>query len=228
MKYKEITEAVFISRPNRFIARVNINGTVETVHVKNTGRCREILVPGTKVYLEKGTGAKRKTGWSLVAAMKNEMLINIDSQAPNRIAEEALLGGTLLSTLSITKLKREAVYGKSRLDFYFENDTRKGYIEVKGVTLERDGAAIFPDAPTDRGARHLEELIAASQDGFLCYVIFVIQLNGASSFMPNKETDPLFAAALKKASESSVNILAYDCVVNPDCIYLRNSVPIIL
>ena len=218
MKYKQIVRGTFIERPNRFIAKVNIAGKTETVHVKNTGRCRELLVPGATVYLEAGNNPERKTAYDLVAVQKQDRLINMDSQAPNKVVEEWLLKKELFPGLIC--VRPETKYGNSRFDFYVEYDKEdspsksgKAFIEVKGVTLERDGVVLFPDAPSDRAVKHVEELIQAKAAGYDAYILFVIQMDGVKYFLPNSETHPEFAEALEKAAQSGVEILAYDCSV---------------
>ena len=218
MKYKQIVRGTFIERPNRFIAKVNIAGKTETVHVKNTGRCRELLVPGATVYLEAGDNPERKTAYDLVAVQKQDRLINMDSQAPNKVVEEWLLKKELFPGLIC--VRPETKYGNSRFDFYVEYDKEdsrsksgKAFIEVKGVTLERDGVVLFPDAPSDRAVKHVEELIQAKAAGYDAYIIFVIQMDEVKYFLPNRETHPEFAEALEKAARSGVEILAYDCSV---------------
>lgn len=231
MQYGEVRPAIFLERPNRFIARVLLDGQEETVHVKNTGRCREILLPGTSVYLEKSSNPDRKTKWSLITAVKENRLINIDSQAPNRVVEEALLANKIkLPGISgnLTFLKREVPYGSSRFDFYYTTDEQKGYIEVKGVTLEREGGVFFPDAPTPRGTRHLKELASAVAEGYQCYAIFLVQMTGAAYFAPNRTTDPAFAAMLEKAKQSGVIIEAIDCQVTPDSLTAGNRIPVLI
>jgi len=212
MRYEKIVRGTFIERPNRFIAYVDIDGKKEVVHVKNTGRCRELLVPGATVYLEKGNNPERKTAYDLVAVQKQERLINMDSQAPNKVVEEWLLKKELFSDLIC--VRPESKYGNSRFDFYVEyGRADKAFIEVKGVTLERDGVVLFPDAPSDRAVKHVEELIRAKEDGYDAYIIFVIQMSDAKYFLPNRETHPEFADALQKAADAGVKILAYDCSV---------------
>jgi len=239
MKYMDIREAVFLSRPNRFIAHVVAGGDKLTVHVKNTGRCRELLREGAKVYLEDrgDRGENRKTRYSLIAVEKRDFgagsgtrLVNIDSQAPNRVVREALLGGALTlpgMESPFVRIKPEAAYGASRFDFYVEDAKRnKAFIEVKGVTLEEHGGARFPDAPTERGVRHVGELCHALDQGFAAYIIFVIQMKGVTHFEPNDETHPAFGDALRGAREKGVIILAYDCDVRPDGMVLGEPVPI--
>ena len=216
MKYKNIKEAKFISRPNRFIAWVEVDGQEEKVHVKNTGRCKELLVKGARVLLEESDNKDRKTRYSLVAVYKGDMLVNMDSQIPNSAAFEAVSEGKIEEIGKPDFLKREVTYSKSRFDLYYEKDGRKGFVEVKGVTLERDGVVLFPDAPTERGARHIRELIKAKEEGYEANILFVIQMKGMKYFTPNAETDPDFAQALKDAYNAGVRILAYDCIVKED------------
>ncbi len=233
MKYADIIEGKFIERPNRFIAMVEVDGAVQKAHVKNTGRCRELLVPGAQIYLEDFSGrmGSRKMRYSLTGVKKGNQLVNIDSQAPNAVVREALTAGKLqLPDMGeLTTVKGEHKYGSSRLDFYIEDDKgRKGLIEVKGVTLEVNGVAKFPDAPTERGVRHVEELMGAIQEGYDVYVIFVIQMKGVTSMQPNDETHKAFGDALRRASAQGVHILACDCVVTEDSLEIDNRLPVIL
>jgi len=214
MKYRAIVKAVFLERPNRFIAHVDVDGRKEIVHVKNTGRCRELLQKGATVYLETGDNPLRKTLYDLVAVMKGDTLINMDSQAPNKAVGEWLLNKQLFPDL--VKVKPETKYGNSRFDFYVECENRKAFIEVKGVTLENDGVAAFPDAPSERAVKHVEELIEAKQDGYDVYVLFVVQMKGVKYLVPNENTHPEFADALRKAASAGVNVIAYDCIVTED------------
>lgn len=216
MKYKNIVQGSFLSRPNRFISKVNIDGAEHTVHVKNTGRCRELLKEGATVFLEKSNNPVRKTQFDLIAVYKGDTLVNMDSQSPNKVVREWLENGGLLK--NPTLIKSEAVYGSSRLDFYLENETEKAYVEVKGVTLETQGTARFPDAPTERGRKHLSELIKARENGYTAAVVFVIQMKGCKRFEPNTETDLPFANELKRAKDNGVKIIALDCIVTPDSI----------
>ena len=216
MKYKSIKEAKFISRPNRFVAWVEVDGMEEKVHVKNTGRCRELLVKGTRVLLEESDNKERKTRYSLVAVYKGDMLVNMDSQIPNSAAFEAVAGGKISEIGTPDYVKREVTFSKSRFDLYYEKDGRKGFVEVKGVTLEREGVVLFPDAPTERGEKHIRELIKAKEEGYEANILFVIQMKGVRYFTPNAETDPDFAHALKDAYNAGVNIMAYDCIVKED------------
>lgn len=220
MKYETIRQGTFVERPNRFIARVLINEKAETVHVKNTGRCREILIPGVKVVLESAKNKERKTAYSLIAAYKGETLINIDSQAPNQVIYEALQQGLLPCFKNPIRIAKEVRFGNSRFDLYYETESEKGFIEVKGVTLERDGTALFPDAPTERGAKHLVELAEAVKLGFKGHIIFLIQMKGPRQFLPNTAMDPKFTEALRIARTSGVEILAYDSMVTEDSLVL--------
>lgn len=233
MTYTNIVSGIFNSRPNRFIAHVDINGRTETAHVKNTGRCKELLIPGVTVYLETHDNKARKTKYSLIAVKKGALLVNMDSQAPNHVWGEALASGVKLPGIDeITSVKREAVYGNSRLDFYAEcrekEKIRKAYMEVKGVTLEDEGAALFPDAPTERGVKHIRELTRAASCGYLAYIIFIIQMKGVKSFMPNDKTHPEFGDALREAARKGVRVLAYDCWVTPDKIEIGETVSVML
>ena len=214
MKYENVCEARFISRPNRFIARVMLNGEELTVHVKNTGRCRELLTENARVILEKSSNPNRKTQYDLIAVYKGDTLVNMDSQSPNRAVGEWLRAGGFLE--NPTLVKPESTFGKSRLDFYLETENEKAYIEVKGVTLEENCVARFPDAPTERGKKHLSELINAKSQGYRAAVVFVIQMKGCHLFEPNYVTDKPFAEELKRAYENGVEIIAVDCRVQPD------------
>lgn len=220
MKYEKVRQGRFIARPNRFIARVEVEGVAETVHVKNTGRCRELLVPGATVYLAESDNPMRKTKYDLIAVEKvtdgGVLLINMDSQIPNDVAGEWLRGGGLFSRDAV--IKREVKYGNSRFDFYVCDGDRRAFLEVKGVTLEHDGVAMFPDAPTERGVKHVEELVSAISNGYEAYILFVVQMKGISVFRPNRATHPEFAQALQRARDAGVSILALDSVVTPDSI----------
>lgn len=219
MKYERIRRAVFLERPNRFIAYVEIDGQKEIVHVKNTGRCAELLVPGAAVYIQESANPERKTKWDLIAVEKGERLINMDSQIPNRVVQEWIESGHFFD--NVTLLRPEKKWGNSRFDLYVETGERKIFIEVKGVTLEQDGVCLFPDAPSDRAVKHVEELIRAVKEGYEAYVFFVIQMKDVKYFTPNRETHPAFADALQKAAEEGVKILAYDCCVSPDSISIN-------
>ena len=211
MKYREITEGWFIDRPNRFIAHVDIDGRVETVHVKNTGRCRELLRPGAAVCLEVSDNPKRKTRYDLVSVFKENLgCVNIDSQAPNKVVRE------WLEKQDYDLIKPEYKYGDSRIDFYMEKDGRKYLMEVKGCTLEINGVGYFPDAPTQRGVKHLRELISASREGYECTAAFVIQMEGITEVRPNTETHPQFGKVLEEAEAAGVRILCLQCSVGED------------
>ena len=216
MKYQNVTEAIFIDRPNRFIAHVELNGAVETVHVKNTGRCRELLIPRSRVILEKSSNPDRKTKYDLVSVYKEKLgWVNIDSQIPNRLVKEWLIDQ------GMEQVRPEYTYGKSRIDFYFEKNGEKCLMEVKGVTLEREGIAYFPDAPTERGVKHLKELAAATKKGYRCYIAFVIQMEGIYEVRPNMDTHPAFGTALREAEEAGVCVLCLPCSIAADGIVLR-------
>lgn len=226
MKYKRITEGRFISRANRFIATVEMEGVPTTVHVKNTGRCRELLVPGTTVYLAVSDNPSRKTKYDLIAVDKNGLLINMDSQIPNDIAAEWLPESGLFSPDAI--IRREVTCGKSRFDFMICEGEKTSYLEVKGVTLETDGVARFPDAPTERGAKHLRELTALAKQGIGAYVLFVIQMKQIRELHPNDTMDPAFGTALREAAQAGVVIRAVDCIVTPESITADREVKIVL
>lgn len=208
MKYLKTLQAKFIDRPNRFIAHVDLNGIVETVHVKNTGRCKELLIKGVTVILEESDNESRKTKYDLIAVYKESFgLINIDSQAPNKVAKE------WLESKDYTYIKPEYTYGNSRIDFYMEKDDREYLMEVKGCTLERDGIGYFPDAPTERGVKHIYELIKAKEDGYEVSLAFVIQMEGVNEVLPNIETHPEFGVAIDDAKKAGVNIVFIKCRV---------------
>ena len=231
MKYKKIVSGIFVSRPNRFIAHVLIDGTEEIVHVKNTGRCKELLVPGCKVYLEdfEGRMGSRKLRYSLIAVEKkrdegkNEsILINMDSQAPNKVVAE------WLSTQGYDFIKPEFTFGKSRVDFYMERGKEKFLLEVKGCTLEYNGHCFFPDAPTERGVKHLEELIKAKEHGYHAAVLILIQMEESIDFAPNDETHKELGDTLRLAASRGVEVLCYNCKVTPDSLELKDKVKVIL
>lgn len=228
MRYDNIQKAEFLCRPNRFIAQVLLDGSEETVHVKNTGRCREILLPGAPVFLEQVKNLSRKTKYSLISVYKGDMLVNIDSQVPNAVALEALKAGRIEELKEISGVSREVTYGSSRFDIYFEGKDQKGFMEVKGVTLEENGLALFPDAPTARGTKHLLEMVKAREDGYSGYILFLIQMKGVHHFTPNGKMDPRFAQALAYASTKGVKILAYDSIVTRDEIVLGSPVDVVL
>ncbi len=211
MNYTKISKAKFLSRPNRFIAYIELDGRIEKCHVKNTGRCRELLVEGCTVYLEHASNPQRKTRFDLIAVEKNGMLINMDSYAPN-----LAVGEFLPKLFPDSKIRAEYTYGNSRFDFYIEDNCRKILLEVKGVTLENEGVVMFPDAPTERGAKHVSELAASIDEGYEAYLLFVVQMKGVKYFTLNDKTDPKFATAVRRAAEYGVKILAYDCDVTPE------------
>lgn len=234
MRYQNIHKAIFLSRPNRFIAQVLLEGKEVTVHVKNTGRCKELLVPGCTVYLEKSGNLERKTAYDLVAAEKplergGTRLINMDSQAPNKLFQEWAEAGRFRPGLTL--LRPETTFENSRFDFYWEaagdkEPPRRGFVEVKGCTLERDGWTFFPDAPTERGVKHLRELIRARERGYEAAACFVIQMAGVKGFSPNDATHPAFGAALREAHAAGVEILARECAVRPGEVYITSEVPV--
>lgn len=226
MKYDRISEAVFLKRPNRFLAEVEREGKVEICHVKNTGRCAELLIPGTSVYVQESLNPSRKTRFDLIGVRKGDLLINMDSQIPNAVVREWLEEGNLVPDISL--LRPETRYGNSRFDLYLEAGNRKIFIEVKGVTLEEGGVARFPDAPTERGLKHIQELTECVSQGYEAYVIFVIQMKGVSRMEPNDRTHPAFGEALRRASLAGVCILAYDCLVEKDSICIDAQVPVAL
>lgn len=226
MKYNNIYKGVFLERPNRFIAYCEINGKKETVHVKNTGRCREILVPGAVCYFEKSANPERKTQYDLVTVEKGSRLINIDSQAVNKVFYEFLQTGKLFD--DITYIKPETVFGKSRIDIYLERGCRKVFIEVKGVTLENDNIVSFPDAPTERGTKHIKELMEAHRQGYETYIAFVVQMKGVKYFTPHDKRDPIFGKTLREAEKWGVKPLVFDCKVTEDEIYIEDPVKILL
>jgi len=211
MTYERMFLGTFISRPNRFIANIEINGKTEICHVKNTGRCRELLVPGARVFVQKSDNPQRKTAYDLISVYKGDMLVNMDSQAPNKVFGEWVINSGYFK--NVTYIKPECKYNNSRFDFYIEADGRKIFVEVKGVTLENDGVVSFPDAPTQRGIKHLTELSGAIDNGYDAYVFFIIQMKNCSYFTPNHEHHPEFAHALKKANESGVKVIALSCIV---------------
>ena len=232
MKYKgRIKEGVFLSRPNRFIAYVMVDGREEKCHVKNTGRCRELLVPGCKVYLEESENPNRSTRFDLVATEKkigdSSILINMDSQAPNSVVEEWLRKGELFGEK--IEVKREVTYSDSRFDFSITDESgRISFLEVNGCTLEENGVDMFPDAPTERGVKHVKELIKAKKEGYGAYILILVQMCGVKYFVPNWDTHPAFGEALREAERNGVVILCYDSIVTSDSITLFKSVPVVL
>ena len=220
MKYENIVKGVFLERPNRFIAICKIDDKEEICHVKNTGRCRELLIKGSEVYLEKSLNPNRKTAYDLVAVQKGDRLINMDSQVVNKVALEFV--PTLFADAKL--IKPEYKYGNSRFDIYVETKDEKIFIEVKGVTLENHGVVRFPDAPTERGIKHLKELQKAVTEGYKAYILFIIQMSDVKYFEPNAITHPEFAEELKRAKDNGVIPLAFDCAVTPDSIEIRKPV----
>ena len=223
MHYSAVKQGRFLSRPNRFIAYVEMDGKTEICHVKNTGRCRELLVPGAKVWCAKAENPNRKTAYDLIAVEKGAYLVNMDSQAPNQAVGEWLRNGGLGNAQVILPEQR---FHHSRFDFYLERDGKPMFLEVKGVTLEKNGVCRFPDAPTQRGARHLRELIFAKEQGYDAAVLFVIQMAPVRYLAPNDETDPEFGKALREAVAKGVAVLAVDCMVTPDTMTIGNSVAV--
>lgn len=223
MKYKNVTTGIFLSRPNRFIAYVDVDGTVQKCHVKNTGRCKEILIEGVKVILEKSSNPERKTGYDLIAAYKGDRLINIDSQVPNAVVAESLPSLGIIKDLR--SIRREVTHGDSRFDIFADADTPT-FIEVKGVTLEDDGVVLFPDAPTERGLKHLRGLMKAVEEGYDAYVFLLVQMRSVEYFIPNYETHEEFGIVLKEASERGVHVIAYDCIVEEDSISIGDPVQV--
>lgn len=226
MRYSKVINGVFIERPNRFIAHVDIGGAKEVCHVKNTGRCRELLRSGVTVYLEESSNPNRKTKYDLIAVEKGDLLINMDSQAPNKVfAEWAAAGGFLPG---VTAIRPEFTYGASRFDFRLETEEKVWFVEVKGVTLEENGEVRFPDAPTERGIKHLKELQRAAAEGYGAAVVFVIQMKGVTHFRPNDLTHPAFGDALREAAEHGVAVYACDCCVTPHTLAIDAPVKVIL
>ena len=228
MHYSNCTAGTFLSRPNRFVAQVALDGRTETCHVKNTGRCRELLIPGCRVYLPRSDNPARKPKYDLIAVEKQTargpLLINMDAQAPNHVFEAWAREGRFRPGLTL--LRPETVYGASRFDFYWETASDRGFVEVKGVTLEEDGVVRFPDAPTLRGVKHLEELAAARQAGYQAALCFIVQLAGAKYVQPNDVTHPQFGQALRRAAAAGVEVFALGCAVTPDTLTAEEFVPV--
>jgi len=226
MKYERISKGTFLERPNRFIAYAELAGKTEVIHVKNTGRCAELLIPGVSIYVQESDNPARKTKWDLIGVEKGSRMINMDSQVPNLVVKEWIESGHLTS--DIRMVRPETAYGNSRFDLYVETGSSRIFIEVKGVTLEEEGVVRFPDAPSDRAVKHLQELEKAVREGYEAYVFFVIQMKGVRYFTPNMDTHPAFCEALKSAKAAGVNILAYDCRVSGDRIEIADPVPVVL
>lgn len=226
MQYGPVIPGRFVDRPNRFIAHVETAEGLQTVHVKNTGRCRELLVPGVTVYLEKSGNPARKTAYDLIAVEKGSLLVNLDSQAPNRVFEEWAATGRFLP--GVTTIRREYTYGDSRLDFCLETPAGLHLVEVKGVTLENEGLAKFPDAPTERGIKHIRELQRAVKQGVGASLCFIVQMEGMRCVSPNDETHPAFGQALREAAAAGVRVRACECRVMPDSLTAHREIPVIL
>lgn len=238
MIYKQVVEGIFLERPNRFVAFVTIEGKTHRVHVKNTGRCRELLLPGSRVFLSKSDNPNRKTVYDLIAVIKEEpfgkkeadpILVNIDSQAPNTAFGEYVRAGYFLP--EVKNVRGEFTYGNSRLDFYVETQEREILCEIKGVTLEENGVALFPDAPTERGIKHLMELIRGVKEGYDAYAVFVIQMKGVHAFSPHDGMHPEFGEAAREAKNNGVKLLALECDVTPERLFLPKdalSIPVVL
>lgn len=226
MQYTDIVPAKFIKRPNRFIAEIELDGKKTLCHVKNTGRCGELLVPGADIYVQRADNKSRKTEYDLICVNKNGRMVNIDSQIPNAVFLEWVKAGGFLPDIST--IKPECRYKNSRFDFYLETADEKIFVEVKGVTLEEDGGVYFPDAPTERGVKHIQELCDCLDAGYGAYLVFVIQMEGVRFFAPNRNTHPAFADVLSEAARKGVRILALDCIVTPDTIRMNTPVPVCL
>ncbi|MBQ6929946.1 MAG: DNA/RNA nuclease SfsA [Oscillospiraceae bacterium] len=216
MTYCNIYTAKFLSRPNRFIAHIEIDGKTEIAHVKNTGRCKELLVENATVFVQKSDNPNRKTQYDLIGVLKGERMINMDSQIPNRVFGEWALKSGFFGSLNL--IKAEKTFGSSRFDYYLETENERIFVEVKGVTLEEDGVVLFPDAPTERGVKHINELCSCIDAGYKAYIFFIIQMDNVKYFTPNRKTHPQFADALKKAAENGVGVYALDCKVTENSI----------
>ena len=226
MRYNKIKEGIFLSRPNRFIAMVLVEGKEEVCHVKNTGRCKELLHQGVRVILEESDNPSRKTRYDLIAVYKGKELINIDSMAPNKVFHEWLKDSNFFEDIKF--IKPESKYGNSRFDFYVKTESREMFIEVKGVTLENDGVVLFPDAPTERGVKHIKELIDARKNGYEAYLFFIIQMKNCKYFIPNRETHREFAEALELAEKSGVKVFALNCEVGEDNMKISDFVEVMI
>lgn len=228
MKYGQVVHGRLLKRVNRFIAKVFVDGEVTEAHVKNTGRLKELLQPDAELILERSNNPNRKTRFSLIAVAKHGRWVNIDSQAPNWLASRALQEGKLSEIGPVNTVKREVTYGDSRFDLYYEQDDLKGFIEVKGVTLEKEGMAMFPDAPTARGTKHVYELAKAVEEGYQGTILFIVQMKGCQAFTPNREMDAAFADAIVQAKHHGVQLLAYDSIVTEDELILGEPIPILV
>ena len=226
MTYNNIFKAKFISRPNRFIAHIEIDGRKEVAHVKNTGRCRELLTDGATVFVQKSDNPARKTKYDLIGVLKGSRMINMDSQIPNKVFGEWAQNSGFFGDLTV--MKAEKSYGNSRFDYYLETEKDKIFVEVKGVTLEQDGVVLFPDAPTERGVKHINEPCSCIDDGYRAYIFFIIQMDNVKYFAPNRKTHPEFADALKNAAEKGVGVYALDCKVSEDSIVADSFVKTVL
>ncbi len=224
MIYKNVKQAIFRERPNRFIAIVEFEGKLEKCHVKNTGRCKELLILGVIVYIQEASNPNRKTKYNLISVIKGNRIINIDSQVPNKVVYDWIVEGNYF--MDIREIKREKTYGNSRFDIYLETANRKVFIEVKGVTLEDNSIAMFPDAPTIRGIKHINGLVKSIEEGYEAYVIFLIQMENITKFKFNDKTHPEFGNALREAKNQGLKILAYDCLVDIDKIKMGDPVAI--
>ena len=224
MRYPNIRSGIFLKRPNRFVAEVALHDKVELCHVKNTGRCRELLVPGATVYLNEAASTKRKTRFDLIAVEKQGLLINMDAQAPNQVFREYVEQGNFLT--EVTRVRPEYRLGDSRFDFYLEQGDNRHLVEIKGVTLEENGIVRFPDAPTERGVKHIRGLTAALEEGFTSWICFVIQMSGARYLTPNDATHPEFGQALRAAKAAGVQVVALECDVTPDSLTITHEVPV--
>jgi len=224
MHYEQMKPAIFLDRPNRFIAHIEIDGKIEICHVKNTGRCKELLPPGARIWVQENLAPTRSTHYDLITVQKGDRMINMDAVAPNKVFEEwARAGGFIPNP---TYLKAESIHGDSRFDFYYEAFDRRGYVEIKGVTLEDRGIVRFPDAPTERGVKHLHGLIECVHEGLEAWAVFVIQMKDVQYLEPNRATHPAFSDAMAEAKAAGVHLLALDTQVTPDSITIRREVPI--
>jgi len=224
VNYRNIRSASFIDRPNRFIAKIQLDGSIELCHVKNTGRCRELLTPGARVFVQEFDTLSRKTKYDLIGVMKGERMVNMDSQVPNKVFQEWMAAGNFLK--DITLIKPEVKFRNSRFDFYAETEKDRIFIEVKGVTLEKDNIVLFPDAPTERGVKHIRELMECVDEGYKAYVVFIIQMKGVKYFTPNYETHEAFAHIIRLAQSKGVKVMAFDCDVGNDYITVSERVEV--